>query len=120
MGVPVLPGDGSGSGGGGSGGNGSGGGGSPTPLTVELVVSNPTPGLGEEVVLTCVLTPRGDAELMYSFQPSDRLMIDSRRGTARFIVEVTDLGVSLSFRCTAFDGGAVDVRSSSVTVIPSP
>ncbi len=120
LGTPVLPGDGSGSNGdGGSGGGGSGGGGSPTPITAQLNVSNPSPGLGEEVVLTCAVSPTPDGTLTYSFEPMDRLSVDARRGTARFIVDATDIGPSFSFRCSATDGEALTVRSPVRSVIPT-
>lgn len=122
VGTPVVPGDGSGSngdGGGGNNGGGSNGDGDPMPATVRLVASNSTPGVGEEVLLTCVVMPAPDAGTDYSFEPADRLDIDERGGTARFIVDVTDVGVSLTFRCAATDNSGETVRSPAVTVIPS-
>ena len=72
----------------------------PVPVAT-LSVSNPTPQVNEEVVLTCSAAGGGDG-VTFAFQPTtSRLQVDERRGTASFIVQETDVGIALSVTCTA-------------------
>ena len=91
---------------------------SPVPA-VRLSVSNPSPIVGEEVVLTCSLTSGDAAGASFSFEPfHPRLIVDAARGTARFIVSESDAGTEFSFRCRAVVDGLSSDLSNEVSFIP--
>jgi hypothetical protein len=91
-----------------------------TTLRVTLSVSNPTPQPNEQVTLTCALTDVGSGNVTFDFQPADgRLIVDHAAGTADFIVQESDVGLAMTFTCTASDGGGTSPPSSPRTIIPS-
>jgi hypothetical protein len=91
-----------------------------TNLSVTLSVSNPTPRPNEQVTLTCRLTNAGDGNLTFDFQPAGgRLVVNHAAGTAGFIVQESDVGVAMTFTCTASDGGGTSPPSDPRTIIPS-
>ncbi len=91
-------------------------------LAVTLRVSNPTPQPNEQVVLTCTLVDGGgSANVTFDFQPTfGRLVVNSNAGTASFIVDQTDVGVALTFTCTASNDEETSLPSNSQTVVASP
>ena len=102
-------------------GGGSGPGNGGTGPAVSLRVSNPTPQLNEEVILTCVLVDGSGANVTFDFQSAGgRLLVDHNAGTARFIVQESDVGAALTFTCTASDESGTGNRSNSLTIIASP
>ena len=108
---------------GGSGGDdgGSNGGGDTGLPVVTLGVSNPTPQVGEEVLLTCMIVAGGVGDVIFDFQPAGgRLLVDSRSGSASFIVEMTDVGQALTFTCTATDQLGTSEPARSEVIIASP
>ena len=92
-------------------------------LAVTLRVSNPTPQPNEEVILTCALVNGTGANVTFDFQPEvGRLSVDHDAGTARFIVDESDVGVAITFTCTASDenGPGNPSNSETITVSPQP
>ena len=90
-------------------------------LAVTLRVSNPTPQPFEELILTCTLVNGGGADVTFDFQPDlGRLSVDHDVGTASFIVDQSDVGVAITFTCTASDESGAGEPSNSQTVIVSP
>lgn len=90
----------------------------PVPVAT-LSVSNPTPQVNEEVVLTCSATGGGDG-VTFAFQPlTSRLQVDERRGTASFIVDETDVGIALSVTCTATNEHGTSARSNAQLITPT-
>jgi hypothetical protein len=84
-----------------------------------LTLSNPTPQVGEDVVLECSATGGGDG-VTFAFQPSTALLqVDERRGTASFIVQVTDVGIALSVTCTATNEHGTSARSNALLITPT-
>lgn len=111
-------------GGGTSGGNGDGaqpgGDGADGVPVVRLSISNPNPGLGEEVVLACSVQSGGSDNTVFAFQPADgRLIVNTRTGRAIFIVEATDLAVVIGFTCTATNENGTSQRSNRQEMIPT-
>ncbi len=95
-------------------------GGDGTTLNVTLNVSNPTPQSNEQVTLTCALTNGGDGNVTFDFQPADgRLIVDHAAGTAGFIVQESDVGVAMTFTCTASDSSGTSAPSDPQIIIPS-
>lgn len=91
-----------------------------TTLAVTLRVSNPTPQPNEEVILTCTLVSGSGANVTFNFHSQDgRLVVDPVAGTARFIVQESDVGVALEFTCTASDENGVGEPSNPQTIIAS-
>ncbi len=102
-------------------GNGPDPGGNGANLAVTLRVSNPNPQPNEEVILTCALVNDSGANVTFDFQPQDgRLSVDHDAGTARFIVDESDVDVAITFTCTASDENGPGNRSNSLTIIVSP
>ncbi len=85
-----------------NGGNGEPGDGVPdegVPL-VSLSVSNPSPQVNEDVILTCT-AEGGNSGLTFGFQPAiGRLFVNDRTGVATFTVAESDVGQAFSFTCT--------------------
>lgn len=107
------------------GGSGSGGGGLPgdggnAAPVVQLSASNPAPRPNEEVLLTCRLTQGDATNATFSFQGgANRLAIDARRGTARFLVDASDIGVAFTFTCSATTPEGTSDRSNEQVIIPN-
>jgi len=102
-------------------GNGSDPGDGGADLAVTLRVSNPTPQPFEQVTLTCSLVNQVSANVTFDFQPNlGRLVVDHDAGTARFIVDESDVGVAIAFTCTASDENGAGDPSNSQTIIASP
>ena len=102
-------------------GNGSGPGDGEAQLAVTIRVSNPTPQPNEQVILTCSLVNTGVPNVTFSFQPSDGgLVVDPDAGTASFIVQEFDVGLALTYTCTASDENGPGEPSNSLTIIVSP
>lgn len=93
----------------------------PTVLAVQLSVSNPVPQANEEVRLTCRVTQGDTTGVTFAFQGGGgRLVADSRRGTARWVADASDIGIGVAFTCTATTPTATSQTSNRVTVITSP
>jgi len=91
-----------------------------TALAVTLRVSNRSPRPNQQVTLTCSLVNGDRANVIFSFQPEDgRLVVDSVAGTARFIVQESDVSLALTFTCTASDESGEGEPSNSQTIIAS-
>jgi hypothetical protein len=89
---------------------------------VSLSVSNPTPSLGEEVLLRCVVLEGGEngEPVTIDFQPQTlRLAVDQAAGTASFVISEPDLGTELSATCTAANRHGVSPPSNSVRIFPT-
>ena len=96
------------------------GSGGPRPV-VTLTVRNPTPGLSETVILDCRRVGGSVAGTIFTFQPAGgRLVVDRVSGTARFVVDASDLNTALSFTCAATDENGASDPSNRVTVFPTP
>ncbi len=90
-------------------------------LAVTLRVSNPTPRANQLVTLTCTLVSGNRDNVTFNFQPQDgRLIVDPDAGTARFIVQESDVGVARTFTCTASDENGVGEPSNPQTITASP
>ncbi len=88
---------------------------------VRLDVSNPSPQVNEEVVLTCSVVGGDAAGVRFDFQPADdRLFVNRTRGTASFIVEETDISVSFAFTCTATNETGTSGLSNQQVIIATP
>ncbi len=88
---------------------------------VRLDVSNPSPQVNEEVVLTCSLVGDDAAGVRFDFQPADgRLFVNRTRGTASFIVEETDIGVAFALTCTATNETGTSGPSNQQVIIATP
>jgi hypothetical protein len=89
-------------------------------LAVTLRVSNPSPRPNQLVTLTCSLVSGGRANVTFNFQPQDgRLAVDHDAGTARFIVQESDVGVARIFTCTASDENGVGEPSDPQAITAS-
>jgi hypothetical protein len=87
---------------------------------VMLIVSNPTPVINEEVLLSCLVTNDVSGPVSFDFQPaSGRLFIDPQRGTASFFVEQSDLGATFVFTCTATNENGTSPLSNEQIVSPT-
>lgn len=87
---------------------------------VQLVATNVNPGVGEQVALLCLPTAALDEGAVYAFQPnSGRLIVDSTRGLATFIIDQTDVGAELAFTCTVTTEAGTSPDSNEVTIIPT-
>lgn len=85
---------------------------------VRLAVSNPSPQLNEEVLLSCVVENETTGSIQFEFQPDDRLFVDQARGTASLIIEASDLGSALTFTCRAISSAGSSQPSNEVLLIP--
>ena len=93
----------------------------PEVPAVTLAVSNPAPIVGEEVLLTCRLVEGDSDGATFHFQPPDsRLLVNQEAGTARLIVDQSDIGTEFTFTCTATNEEGTSEPSSAQTFIPSP
>ncbi|HNQ23063.1 MAG TPA: hypothetical protein PKK06_08215 [Phycisphaerae bacterium] len=124
-----LPGGGGGGAGGGGStpdGNGAGDGDSsgespdePATVRVVLTVTNPHPLPGDQITLRCTVTDGTSAGVTFDFAPrTGRLVIDRTRGTASFIVDQSDVGVTFSFTCSGTNEAGTGPTSAPVLVIP--
>ncbi len=87
---------------------------------VTLRVSNPSPQLNEEVLLTCSIISGDTAGVTFDFQPADgRLFVDHQAGTATFIVEQADSGAAFTFTCTATNQNGTSEPSDEQVIIPT-
>ena len=89
-------------------------------FAVSIQVSNPTPQLFEEVTLRCTTVGSVMGPLTFDFQSRDvALLVDSTNGTASFLVNESDLGLTIDVTCSASDGTGQTAASRRVTVAPS-
>lgn len=87
---------------------------------VGLSVSNPTPQLNEQVVLTCTLVSGSAAAVTYAFQGGQgRLIGNAGSGTASLIVDASDAGRQFTITCTATTTAGTSEPSSPQTIIPT-
>jgi hypothetical protein len=87
---------------------------------VTLQVSNVTPQLNEEVLLTCLLVSGDSTSLSFDFEPRfGGLIVNEQAGTASFIVSETDIGVSRALTCTATNDVGTSAPSNEQVVIPT-
>lgn len=88
-------------------------------LRVTLSASSTLPSISEEVVLTCSLVEGNTGGVTFQFQPQDgRVVIDSGRGTASFIVTSADVGDQPEFTCTATNDDGISPPSNRVVIQP--
>lgn len=91
-----------------------------TVPVVRLDVSNPSPQLNEEVILTCSVAAGDAGGVSFGFQPPDgRLFVNRRSGTAVFIVEEADIGSAFMFTCTGTNKNGTSEPSNEQLIIPS-
>ena len=89
-------------------------------FAVSIQVSNPTPQLFEEVTLRCQTVGTVSEPLTFDFQSRDiALQVDSANGTASFVVNESDLGLTIDVTCSASDGTGRTAQSSRATVAPT-
>ena len=87
---------------------------------VQLAVSNSSPQLSEEVVLTCSVIDGSTENAIFDFQTdSDRLVIDPVTGMATFIVEQSDIDVGLPVTCTASNAFGASSPSNEQLILPT-
>ncbi len=87
---------------------------------VRLTLSNPSPQVGEEVILRCEVVTGGSLGTTFAFQPDEgRLFVDRATGSASFIVEGSDIGVAFSFTCSATDDTGTSEPSNEQVIIPT-
>ncbi len=87
-------------------------------FAVELMVSNETPEVGEEVILTCVVTSGSPDGVMFAFQPeSERLVVDAEAGRATFVVDESDVDIAFEVRCAAENAEGQSAVSETVMII---
>lgn len=87
-------------------------------FAVELMVSNETPEVGEEVVLTCVVTSGSPEGVMFAFQPeSERLVVDAEAGRATFVVDESDVDIAFEVQCAAENTAGQSAASETVTIV---
>ena len=85
---------------------------------MRLEVSNPTPQVNEEVILTCLVVNGDSGGVTYAFQPANgRLFVDNAAGRATFIVEAADVGVAFTFTCTATNEAGTSQPSNQLLII---
>ncbi len=88
-------------------------------LAVRLSASNPTPQPNEVLVLTCSLTSGEPEGVTFRFEPSnDRLIVGPQAGVASLIITESDVGVSMSFTCSARDEQTQSDSSDPVLIVP--
>lgn len=85
---------------------------------VELMVSNETPEVGEEVILTCVVTSGSPEGVMFTFQPEgERLVVDAEAGRATFVVDESDVDIAFEVQCAAENTAGQSAVSETVTIV---
>ncbi len=90
-------------------------------LQLRLLVSNPSPGVGEQVFATCEVIAGDSTGLVFSFTPADaRLVVDGQSGTATWIVDQTDIGIALSLTCRATSPDGSSAVSPAALIIATP
>ena len=86
---------------------------------VVLTVSNPTPHVNEEVLLSCTVLAGASPATTFAFQPTDgRLLAGSSSGTATFLVGESDIGVAHAYTCTATNEAGTSEPSNVQTIFP--
>ncbi|MCH7839306.1 MAG: immunoglobulin domain-containing protein [Planctomycetes bacterium] len=87
---------------------------------VSLSVSNPTPQVNEDVILTCT-ADGGNNGLTFDFQPAiGRLFVNDRTGIATFTVEESDVGQAFSFTCTGTNDQGTSEPSNEQMILATP
>lgn len=87
-------------------------------FSVELMVSNETPEVGEEVILICVVTSGSPDGAMFAFQPeSERLMVNEETGRATFVVAESDVDIAFVVQCAAENAEGQTAVSETVMII---
>ena len=95
-------------------------GGSATVPRVTLTTSNPTPQVNDQLRLFCHVVEGDATGAVFDFQPSfGRLMEDSVAGTASLIIDMSDIGSSFSFTCTATTTAGTSDPSPVLIVVPT-
>jgi len=91
-----------------------------TVPTVNLTVTNPSPQVNEEVLLTCQVISGFDTTTTFQFEPIDgRLFANTATGTASLIIEASDVGRTFSFSCTATNNQGVSEPSNIILITPT-
>lgn len=86
---------------------------------VQLQVSNTSPVVGEEVMFTCVQTAGAMENVTFDFITSEtRLVEDGASGTARLIIDQTDVATSISVQCVTTNAFGTSEPSNTQTIIP--
>ena len=87
---------------------------------VSLSVSNPTPQVNEDVILTCT-ADGGNNGLTFDFQPAiGRLFVNDRTGVATFTVDESDVGQTFSFTCTGTNDQGTSEPSNEQMILATP
>ena len=87
---------------------------------VSLSVSNPTPQVNEDVILTCT-ADGGNNGLTFDFQPAiGRLFVNDRTGIATFTVDESDVGQAFSFTCTGTNDQGTSEPSNEQMILATP
>ncbi len=94
--------------------------GSPTSdLTVGLDISNSVPQVNEQVILACAVVDGDPSDVSFAFQSNAaRLIVDTVRGRATFVVDTSDLGTEFEFTCTATSDNGTSPPSNRIVFIP--
>lgn len=86
---------------------------------VVLSVSNLSPLVNEEVVLTCRSADVAQPATSFAFQPASVLFgVNSIAGTASFIPSEVDVGTTFRFTCTGTNEHGIGPISTAALVIP--
>lgn len=92
-----------------------------TVPVVMLSVSNPTPQVSEQVMLTCSTIYGDQAGVTFDFQPADgRLIVNRTAGTALLIVAEYDAGAAFAYTCTATNEYGTSRPSNEQVIVPTP
>lgn len=87
---------------------------------VSLSVSNPTPQVNEDVILTCT-ADGGNSGLRFDFQPAiGRLVVNDRTGVATLTVDESDVGQTFSFTCTGTNDQGTSEPSNEQMILATP
>lgn len=94
---------------------------SASELQLRLSISNPSPGVGEQVFADCEVVAGDTIGLVFSFQPADaRLVVDGLNGTATWIVDQADVGIAISLTCRATAPDGSSAVSPIALIIATP
>lgn len=86
---------------------------------VELLASNPTPQLNEEVQLLCRVVGGSADGVTFAIQPIQELAsLNTTTGTASLIIDLADVGAVLFFACTGTNESGTGPPSNTVVILP--
>lgn len=86
---------------------------------VTLTVSNSSPTINEEVLLTCRSDDPAQPVSIFAFQPAiDLIGINSLQGTAAFIPSAADVSTAFQFTCTGTNSFGTGEPSAPQLIIP--